>query len=381
MKKVMIFHHVAQGGGGTISLNNLCRQLCEKYEVVAVIPRKNSETLTAKLSRYARVIRIDGIFPQFAYYSGSRGIISRTFVKTFFTAKDCSKKILEIAQNEQPDIIIANSMVELRVGKILSDISAKKIMYIHETFIENFISKKMIKFIGKYFDAVLCISPYEKEYAKFKIPCEVVADCEYKSENKDFKKEDSADFNVLYLGGIPELKGARTLLRAVKYVDPCVHFVLAGRFDYMPPTLLNRVVHRHTLRYQKEVRELIQKAGDRIECLGFVNDIASVIKNADVIAVPFSKAHQSRAVIEAAEYEKPVIISDFKQLHAYCINGYNCLSFDSEKPSELAKCIEHLRKNKDISKKLVENNKKMNEQYHNVEKEKQKLLSFLENIV
>ena len=129
MKKIMIFHHVAQGGGGTISLNNLCRQLCEKYEVVAVIPRKNSETLTAKLSRYARVIHIDGIFPQFAYYSGSRGIISRTFVKTFFAAKDCSKKILEIAQNEQPDIIIADSMVELRVGKILSDISAKKIMF------------------------------------------------------------------------------------------------------------------------------------------------------------------------------------------------------------------------------------------------------------
>lgn len=381
MRKVMIFHHVGGMGGGSISMIEMARQLQKKYEVVAVIPKMNSELLSEKLSEYARVIHIDGTFPQFAYYSGSQGIVSRTFARTFFTGKAYSEKMREIAKREKPDIIIANAVVELRLGKILSDIPAKKILYIRETFIENFISKKMIKFIGKYFDGVLCISPYEKEYAKFKIPCEVVADCEYSSQNPDFEKRDGKDFRVLYLGGIPELKGARTLLRSVKYVDSDVRFVLAGRFDYMQPTLLNRIVHRHTLNYEKEIRTLIKEAKDRIECLGFVNDIASVIKNADVIAVPFSKAHQSRAVIEAAEYAKPVIMSDFKQVHAYCINGYNCLTFDSKKPSELAKCINCLRENKELSKKLVENNREMNKKYHNVETEKQKLLDFLGNIV
>lgn len=381
MQKIMIFHHIANIGGGTISFSNICRQLCEKYEVVAVIPQEKSETLTENISQYARVIHVGGMFPQFAYYNGSQGIISRTFVRTFFSGKDYVKKISEIAKREKPDIIIANSLVELRIGKILSCISAKKILYIHETFVENFISKKMISFINKYFDGVLCISPYEKEYANFKVPCEVVADCEYKTDGKDFQKSGANGFRALYLGGLSELKGIRTFLRAVEYVDPEVRFILAGRFNYMPPTLFNRIVHRHNLRYEKEVKELIDKAGERVECLGFVNNVEDIIRDSDLIAVPFSKAHQSRAVIEAAEYEKPVIISDFKQLHSYCINGYNCLCFDSKMPSELAKCIEQLRKNKDIAKKLVENNKKMNMEYHNVEKEKQKLLNFLEKIV
>lgn len=384
MKKVVVFHHVGNMGGGTISLIDVCHMLSEKYNVTVIIPKKNSERLSECLMQYAKVVHFDGRLPEFSYYSGSNSIFSKGFFSSFFVKKDCIKKIVSLIENEEPDIIIANSLVQLRMGKYLSHLKAKKIMYIRETFRENFISRAMIGYINKYFDGVLCIAPYEKRYAGFKIPCEVVADCTY---NNSIKGEEnivlSKDrFNVLYMGGASPLKGFKTILEMLKYIKiPEIKLIIAGNLDVnTPQTLKNRIIHNKELAYEKNTQFLLKKYENKIECIGFVDNIENVMRQASAVIFPSSKPHQPRPAIEAGEYGVPVILSDFKQTEDYFINEENCLTFKRNNPKCLAEKTERLFKDKELCKKLTDKNKTMNLKYHNFKTERDKLLEFVNSI-
>ena len=382
MKKLVIFHHVANMGGGTISLVDICHMLSHEYEVTAIIPEKNSEQLTKCLSKYAKVIHFKERLPQFAYYSGSPSIISNGFLRSFFVNRKEIDKIIKLIEDEDPDVIIANSVVQLRMGKFLSHLNAKKIMYIRETFRENIISRCMIKYINKYFDGVLCIAPYEKRYANFNIPCEVVGDCVFRELSNEDIRLNKEKFNVLYMGGAVPLKGFNVLLETTEYINSDdINFVIAGNvFLNMPRNIKNKVIHKKELAYEKRSKELLKKHEAKIERIGFTKDIGMIMQQADVVVFPSTKPHQPRPAIEAGEYDAAVILSDYPQTKDYFVDGYHCLTFKSKDSKDLAKKVEVLYNDKALCEKLKKNNKDMNLKYHNFEKESKELISFLEKI-
>lgn len=369
--------------GGTISLADVCRMLSKEYEVTVIIPERNSEQLTKLLVKYAKVIHFDGKIPEFSYYSGSNNIISKGFYSSFFVKKNDIKKIVSLIENEKTDVLIANSLVQLRMGRYLSHIKAKKFIYIRETFRENFISKCMIKYINKYFDGVLCIAPYEKRYADFERPCEVVADCIYSNSKEGGISLNKEKFNVLYMGGASLLKGFNVMLEAIEHIKlkDNITIVIAGNVQLnMPRSLKNKIIHRKELKLERNEKKLLEKYKDKIECIGFVNDIGMVMSQADVVIFPSTKPHQPRPAIEAGEYGAAVIISDYKQTSDYFINEHNCLTFEANNSKDLANKIEKLYEDKRLQEKLKKNNKDMNAKYHNFEKERDKLLSFVNRI-
>ena len=383
MKKAVVFHHVSNMGGGTISLVDVCHMLSEEYDVTVVIPKKNSEILTKRLEKYAKVVHFTERLPEFSYYSGSNEILSKGFFSSFWVKKEGIKNIVSAIENENPDIVIANSLVQLRMGKFLKHLKAKKIIYIRETFRENFISRKMIDCINKYFDGVLCIAPYEKRYADFKIPCEVVADCVFNdSESEGNAGINTGSFNVLYMGGASPLKGIKVMLEALEYIEnPDIKLLIAGKLNFnMVKSLKNKIIHRKELIFEDNIKNLLEKEKEKIIPLGFVDNIESVMRKSGAVVFPSSKPHQPRPAIEAGEYGAAVIVSDFKQTEDFFRDGYNCLTFKSSDPKDLAEKITRLYEDSELRNKLIKNNKAMNSKCHNFRKEQDKLLSFIKKI-
>lgn len=378
MKKLVIIHHVANVGGGTISLVDMCKMLCSTYEVVVLIPNRNPKALTEMLSQYATVKYYSGVMPQIAYYSGSN-TISFGFLKTLLGKKKDIAELVDLITKENPDILLANSIVQCVMGKHLKNIPAKKFIYIRETFKETKISDYIIDLINQYFDGVFCISPYEKEYAKFKIPCEVVADCfvPYKKNTSSFDLNPNK-FNVLFMGGISEIKGLSVLLDSVAYTkSENVNYVICGNLSYIGNSFKNRILHGSLVKRDERMKAIIEGNPEKMKLMGFVSDTESLIRQCDVMVFPSTVPHQARPAIEAGFSHKPVIMSGFKQTECFYQHNYNCLTFKPNDPVDLAKQIDALASDEALAKRIGETNYQTCQEQHNFELEQKKMLDFL----
>lgn len=365
-------------GGGTISLVDVSRMLSKSYNVVVLLPNRNSELLTEMLSEYATVKFYSGIMPEISYYSGSK-TLSLGFLKTYLGKKRDTAEIIGLIEKETPDIILANSIVQCVMGKHLEHLPAKKFIYIRETFRETKISDYIIKLINKYFDGVFCISPYEKEYAKFDIPCEVVTDCfvPYKKKTEKFEIAENK-FNVLFMGGSSEIKGLSVLLDSIAHVkSKNINYIICGNIHHIAYTLKNYILHNSLIRKSKRIESIIESNKENIKLMGFVSDTESLICKCDVLVFPSTVPHQSRPAIEAGFLKKPVILSDFIQTECFYQHNYNCLTFKPNDPVDLAKQIDALASDISFAKKLGETNYHTCNEQHNFEFEKNKMLKFL----
>ncbi len=381
MKKVVVFHHVSNLGGGTISLVDVCQMLSSSYEVVAVIPRKNSEQLTERLRPFARVKHFDGVMPQIAYYSGSQALVSRVFFSSFHVPSCTIQAIVDSIAEEDPDIILANSMVQCRMGKHLKQLRAKKLLYIRETFREGLVSRYMIHLINRYFDGVLCIAPYEKEYAHFTLPCEVITDC-YVPTSETSQPQDKKEFTVLFMGGDARIKGLDILLRSIEHSKRSdIRYCVCGHIGRFADTLKNRVLHPGEMRRLKRIQTLLQTHREKIDLCGFVANTAQRIVDSDVVVFPSTVPHQARPALEAGEFSRPVILSDFPQTAAFMKHEYNCLTFRPNDPKALARAIDRLAGDSLLAHTLAENNRQVNVSQHDFSQEREKFMRFISLIL
>lgn len=155
----------------------------------------------------------------------------------------------------------------------------------------------------------------------------------------------------LFLGGVSELKGTLTAVRAVeeasKYRD--IYLILAG---YSAAALTNPSPKT----YAGSVQSAMARLGTRVACVGCVSDVVSLYTACDIVLFPAAKPHQSRPMIEAGAMGKPVVISCFPQLDEFCAHGINCLRVDPLDPNSFARAIVDLTDDQDLVRRLTDAN-------------------------
>lgn len=381
MKKIVIFHHVGNMGGGTISLVDVCKMLHLEYHLTVLLPRRGSEMLTELLGAYAEVKHYDQRMPLISRYSGSERLLSRRFFSSFCVSRKGISNLCRMIEAEKPDIVLANSLIQCRMGYYLRKLPAKKVIYIRETFTEDWITQQMIRMVNRYFDGVLCISPYEKEYARFVIPTAVVADVFSPPQNMYESKPSGDTFRVLFMGGSAQIKGLHVLAGAMEHIrSRRVRFDICGNVTFTEPTFKNRILHGSLVRKDSKTRALLQKHDAIIQYHGFVQNMGKLICGCEAVVFPSTVPHQARPALEAGYYGKPVILPDFRQTACFYQHQVNSLLYKPNDPNALAQVIDQLAETPELAEELGKNNYKSYCREHQFSGEQQKLLSFLQEL-
>lgn len=387
MNKIVFTHHNSGMGGASISYLDNIRMLILKYEVVALISETCDISIISELnSLNVKIITFSGEFPQFPYHSGSTRVFSRTIWTHWKRIHRVAPQIVKIIKSEDPDVVINNTIVQFVLGAYLKSLQCKKVIFIRETFNEDFVSRCMINSIKRYYDGIIGISPYENQYAQFDKPFCVVADV-YQPKNYhtylcNEYTETSHDnrFEVLFLGGLSLLKGIDVLIGCIPYLEKDIRIVIAG---YMKSEVdgTNKFIHPIIVAKLKKAKKEILKYSKRIEFVGFTNDIGALMRKASIIVFPSTKPHQPRPVIEAGYFGKTAVISDFKQTGYYFINGHNVLTFKAGSSKDLAKKINLLYSDREYLQILSSNNQKMTDLHHSFIFEQKKINDFIDSIL
>ena len=115
--------------------------------------------------------------------------------------------------------------------------------------------------------------------------------------------------------------------------------------------------------------------------IGYVTDISPYMSICDTVVFPSTAAHQPRPCIEAGNYERSCVISDYDATKEYFIDGYNALTFKPGDSQDLADKLKYLASNPKQNAELAFNNKKMSQEKHNFTITQKKLYSFFERIL
>lgn len=393
MKKICLIHHTGSFGGGTRSFIDILNMLKQYYHVIACIP-KGSKALISILEQYQiEYYELNSGIPTFSYYSGGSSLVSRTILKGLLEFRNEQNFVAEIT-NLKPDILIFNSIVSCVAGRKFPPY-IKKICFVRETFKQTVWDKIYCNILEKYFIGVCFIADHERKYIKLKKPItELIPDCldpldiklytkkeACKLENLDLKK-----FNILFLGGIDKIKGLNNILKAMEYLDKDCLLIIGGYFHnqdleyktifahfYNPNFVINRLkVKKYYYKQKKENRVLVT---------GFRNNISTLICACDIVVFPSNQAHQLRPGIEAGEYKKAVVISDFEATKEYFIDGYNALVFKPHNAKDLAEKICALKADEHLASLLGNNNYNMTKTAHNYFETQRKLIAFLNKCI
>lgn len=387
MKKICVIHNTGTMGGGTKSFFDIIGMLQGKYEVIACVPIGAQAVIDCLIEKNICTYELKNNIPVFPYYSGGSSILSPSFLKDLFTWKKgeaFAKEILEL----EPDTLIFNSVIMAISGTYFLP-TIKKVCIIRETFKRTIWDRFYRKWLNENFTGVCSIAESELNYLKLSIPVMVVPDFyDEKQININNKKlaQKQKDFQLLYLGGLDYIKGPDIAIGSLRFLPEDCHLICAGHFDmsqlsvqsifkiWLHPRLFwNRVKIRFYLS-QKSIRK-------KIIFTGFCPNVSVLFQKADVVLFPSNVPHQLRPGIEAGSFAKPVILSDFSATKEYFKNGYNALTFKPHSAKSLAKCIQRLYTNRDLCKRLGENNREATLRLHNRTEIQNNLLNFLEEVI
>lgn len=385
MKRVCVIHHVNRLGGGSKSLIDVLEMLKETVEVIACIPKGESELKEELIKRDIQIYEVQSPIASFPYYSGSSHLLSKVMMKSVAKMKYVRQLVSEIEQLS-PDIVLCNTIVTCVLGPYFSN-NIKKICIVRETFNRTILDGIYRKILNENFDGVCFIAKHEMDYIELdkNIKQMLLPDCVDPKIILPDKDTYTEKFQLLYEGGFPRLKGLDVILKAMYLLeDTPIRLKIAGYFS--EKMISNKeLLKLHSFAqwyYILKVRYYYYKLKNKgkIEVLGYRTDIDDEINDSDIIVFPSTKPHQPRPAIEAGEYYKPVIITDFEATQEYFIDGYNCLTFRCGDSKELAEKIMMLYQNNEMRNTLGKNNYKMTRMHHSYTKTQLSLCEFIENI-
>ena len=372
----MVIQHIGEVGGAGIGLLAILNMLKYKFEIVVYCVKEPNGLTTLLLENSYSVKTVPSI-PLFGYLSGGPGLFSIDFLLPFFRIKKGMKEWARIFREEAPDVVLTNSMVlSWMIPVIKLNCNAKAICYVREV-LPNRWDPRARKILGnlELFDAVWFISEHEMKYFRLQQPVTCVirdsltgkAPDLIESEREPF---DGKVFRVLYVGGLSALKGIKTVMRSIKYLDHHITIDIAGnlsqyRFDNNKDASLLNIIKNYIFAIKsvsrsimyKQLRTVHRMYPERINLIGHLNNLEEMYKNCHVLIFPSKRPHQARPAFEAGFYNKPVIISDFKQTHENVIDGYNGLTVKPNDPKALADAINRLAKDRDYCIQLGHNNR------------------------
>jgi glycosyltransferase involved in cell wall biosynthesis len=175
--------------------------------------------------------------------------------------------------------------------------------------------------------------------------------------NHRFKKINSNQINIIYLGRFHEKKGLFLLINGFSYIAakfPRAKLILAGSGDS---------------EYTKKVNDLIIKTnlGSQISVTGFLNesDKLSLLNSADIFALPSYGENFGLSVVEAMSFSIPVVISDKVGIFE-AVNDAQAGFIVKCNANSVARALEKLVSEKSLRYRLGKNAKKLSEEKYNL---------------
>jgi len=393
LSKILYIHHYWGIGGAGITLLNYSKIIGKKHDLLIYCPENPSDMFYFLTEHGFKVKKYSKNPGSISYYSGSR------FGKSFFIGLlniFKNKKYWEdIIKEEDPEIVIVNSIVLSPMGKIIKKYNKKSICVVQETFKDRKISmfnRKLKHLLNEYFDGVLFISKYDLNKAKLNKPIQKVINnfIELDTSNKEanfppnIPKNRNGKFNILFVGGYNKLKGTHIIIKALNLLKDKYNVKL-NIYGYKKKSLskIKRYLFFLNDFYVHKIDRFIKKhkLESYIEYHGVTKDLSKAFEENDVLVFPSTKPHQSRPSFEVGLYKKPVIISDFDQTKEFVIDGYNGLCFEPNDYVDLSKKIEQLILDTNLLKQLGENNYSQTMKYHTNYAMENLLLEFIEEVL
>jgi len=303
-------------------------------------------------------------------------------------------KAFRLALKQKADIYHFHDPELITIGVLLKLFTRKKLIYdVHEDYGKQICSKpyihksvrkvissliKALEYISsRFFDGIITATEdilRNFAYHKRAISVRNFPIIAYFPNSARFDRESKDAFNLIYIGGLTEIRGIVQIVQALELVDSNkqLKLILCGKFD--PPE------------FELEVRSL--KEFERVEYLGLVDSerIPELLSKADVGIVVFLPApnHVAAMPNKLFEYSAaglPIIASNFP-LWKEIVEGNSCgICVDPLKPKEIAKAAEYLIKHSDKARKMGENGRRAVLEKYNWENESKKLLKIYEEMI
>lgn len=381
-KKILLIHHWSSIGGLGISLFNTWKSLKQQYNVITYIPDKPPSLFNFLQSKGLNPKTYSFTCGQIPYYSGGSNLFKPGFWYLLANALFQVPYWSKVISKEQPDLIIVNSKVLCWMGKLFK--STKSICFVRETIkgkSTNFINRIM-KSMLEDFTIVSFLSEYDLLQTDLNKAISVVSpDFLYVEDyvdkcGREFACKqlgvDTNSFNVAFVGGIDKLKGIDVAMKAIGILkNENINLLVAGNgiesiASIDTENLFNKIIKRKLIKFSKEIKAYIKEKEikNNIRFVGVQNDISVLFSASDVLIFPMKEPHQARPAFEIGVQKKPVIISNFPNIHEFIKDGVNGLTFEPDNPESLAGAILKLKNDKELLEKLGVSNYKYTMKYH-----------------
>lgn len=187
------------------------------------------------------------------------------------------------------------------------------------------------------------------------------------------RKPDNGVFDIIYIGGLSEIRGIGNIIRAMQYVrHDNARLWLYGRFS--PDE------------YEEEIRTL--KGYERVSYKGIVDmkEIPSLLSSMDAGIVcflpePNHVAAMPNKIFEYMASGLPIIASSFPLWKEIIVESVCGLCANPEDPEEIARAIDKLIENPALRKQMSDNGKRAVIEKYNWDAEAKKLVKTYEEIL
>lgn len=375
MKKLLIIHHSSVIGGAGISLFNIIQLIKTEYDVTIYVSDLHTDYFDFLKSHGINAIKYKGRIPAFYYHASSGGLKNVAFWHRLLKIPLQFNFWKKVIKDTNPDLIIVNSVILCWFSLLTKNKKIKSLCFVRETFFKNSILSKLQFKLLSYFTGVSYISEFDLKMANLPNNVKTYVNHDYlmvqpkvepATTQKDF-------FSVLYIGGMSKFKGVDMVINAANVLksNPSIQFNLLGE-NYSSITkntpIFKRIYNRN-YQLSKKIMQQVEHLNldNTIKFHGIQKNMDAFYNECDVLICPINTPHQQRGIFEAGWFSKPVIVSDFEELHWVVKKGFNGDLFQPGNSEDLAQKIEFLFDNPEVCKQQGRNNNLMTLENHTME--------------
>lgn len=367
-RKALIVHHSGLLGGAGRSLVDLVTGLRPDLQVSVYVPAEPAELAHHLRMEGIEATTFDFRMAKIPYYSGGEEV---WHPRLWFYVCSIGRQTAywrRVISHENPDIVIANSSViawlsALAPGR-LSTLMVRETLKGGSRSLMN----RALRRLRERFTFVTYLSEYDRKADGLRRATTlVIPDAVDPSNFEDRVGRANARRALgiresgpvaLFLGGSNRLKGLDLLLKSLALTrNEDLHLLVAGQAPQPGRRGLWRISpHRRFDHYalgllaEGRVRERVSFVGSR-------EDVATLYSACDFVVFPMKQPHQARPAFEVGFQGKPVVITDFPNIHGCVTDEVNGLLFSPGRPDELALCLDRLAQDPLLVKRLGEQNK------------------------
>jgi glycosyltransferase involved in cell wall biosynthesis len=395
--KILMIHHSEVLGGGTLSCFDIISALKkDKYNLLLSLP-SGKNAAREKAHELDLNILDDDIKPLiFGYYNGGSNLF-KVIIKSLMRLGNLGewKKLII---REKPDIVLLNSMILWPMIPLLSRFNIKSIVFVRETMKGN--SKRLINRLVyanlQKATGVAFLSQFDQKQWNLsdKVIQSIIPDVVDVDEfSQGIDKESSRKqlnlknnvFYILYVGGMNELKGVRTIIHAMNHCKSLnIELLFLGELgeELLKSKGISSVKNKKRIALINEINRYVHenKLEKCIRFVGMQKEMNIWYSACDVVVFPAKEAHQARPIYEAGVFKKPIIASNFQNYMEYLKPGISGLVFEPENHKDLAQEIEKLYKDPISCDKLGKGNFDLMNRFHNSKEVNNRIRNFIQDV-